>query len=127
MRRAAWSYVPWLAAGLLLGACGFPDYSFAPAGVNGVKLGVPDGSPDADASRGGPGTGGTPGSGGAGGAGATDGAPDVRRECSTNADCAASPGGPICAPEGRCVECRTGLSDCPIGSRCTTDHLCEPG
>src|ERR1051325_7177842 len=103
MRRAAASCVPYLAACLFLSACGFPDYSFAQA-----KLDKPDGGGGRDAvsagGRSGAGSGGASGSGAAttGGPPPVDAA-DVHRECNTNADCAESPGGPLCAPEGRCV------------------------
>ena len=62
--------------------------------------------------------------GGAGGQGAGDPGP----ECSTDADCEATPQTPVCDPVMlRCVECLADNDACAPGQYCSSSGTCEPG
>jgi hypothetical protein len=92
-------------AGLAVFACGVPDYQIsADAGSSGSGGSGPDGG-----GTGGAGTGGT--GGGSGG--------DASAGCSSDADCDAASGTPVCdKSKGSCVECLPGNDTCPFGSYC---------
>jgi hypothetical protein len=74
------------------------------------------------------GNGGQAGSAGAAGQGGSGGA--LPPECTTSADCAASPKGPVCNPmTNTCVKCLPGGADdvCPPEQYCTNFNVCEVG